>query len=192
MSYSIPSHDVEIALSRKTALIIAAVALAISTLVAIDIVFDASTRGSLLHMTLEGAIFIASISAAFVLSRAYLLTRRANATLLEKLALSSADAEKWKQSARNMREGIVAAIDEQFSAWLLSQAEKEVGFLLLKGLTFKEIAIIRKTTERTSRQQAFELYRKAGLSGRADFSAFFLEDLFVPIHSKISEGKTRD
>jgi DNA-binding CsgD family transcriptional regulator len=44
----------------------------------------------------------------------------------------------------------------------------------------KEIADARGTAERTARQQALAVYRKAGLGGRAELSAFFLEDLLLP------------
>jgi DNA-binding CsgD family transcriptional regulator len=53
--------------------------------------------------------------------------------------------------------------------------------LLLKGLSLKEIAAIGATTERTIRAHARSLYAKAGFSGRAALSAFFLEDLLAPI-----------
>jgi hypothetical protein len=34
------------------------------------------------------------------------------------------------------------------------------------------------------RQQAIAVYRKSGLAGRAELSAFFLEDLLLPIDSR--------
>jgi DNA-binding NarL/FixJ family response regulator len=49
--------------------------------------------------------------------------------------------------------------------------------LLLKGLSHKEIANLRSTSEATIRQQAASIYQKSSLSGRAALSAFFLEDL---------------
>jgi DNA-binding NarL/FixJ family response regulator len=52
---------------------------------------------------------------------------------------------------------------------------------MLKGLRHKEIAKIRHTSERTVRQQALAIYRKAGLEGRTDLAAYFLEDLLPPI-----------
>ena len=73
------------------------------------------------------------------------------------------------------------AIDSQFSQWNLTDAEREVALLLLKGLSLKEIAAIRATTERTIRAQARAVYSKAGLTGRAALSAFLLEDLLAPI-----------
>lgn len=62
----------------------------------------------------------------------------------------------------------------------LSPAERQIALLLLKGLSHKEIAQIRLVSETTVRQQARSLYRKAGLSGRNDLAAFFLEDLLGP------------
>ena len=40
---------------------------------------------------------------------------------------------------------------------------------------------MRAIAERTIRVQARSLYSKAGLTGRAALSAFFLEDLLAPI-----------
>lgn len=76
--------------------------------------------------------------------------------------------------------GLAHAIDEQLDAWGLTPAEKEVAFLLLKGFSFKEIAPVRGTSERTVRQQGLAVYAKSGLAGRAELAAFFLEDLLVP------------
>jgi DNA-binding NarL/FixJ family response regulator len=52
--------------------------------------------------------------------------------------------------------------------------------LLLKGLSHREIGELRRTSEATVRQQALAVYRKAGLRGRTELSAFFLEDLLLP------------
>jgi DNA-binding NarL/FixJ family response regulator len=73
-----------------------------------------------------------------------------------------------------------AAIRAQFEAWRLTPAEQEVGLLLLKGFSHKEIARLRNATESTIRQQAASIYQKANLNGRASLSAFFLEDLLLP------------
>ena len=60
------------------------------------------------------------------------------------------------------------AIDARFQTWKLSEAEREVALLLLKGLSLREIASLRETSERTVRQQSLAVYRKAGLAGRAE------------------------
>jgi DNA-binding CsgD family transcriptional regulator len=73
-------------------------------------------------------------------------------------------------------------------AWQLSAAEREVALLLLKGLSTKEIATVRATSERTAREQARAVYAKAGLAGRAALSAYFLEDLLAPIERDPTAG----
>jgi DNA-binding NarL/FixJ family response regulator len=55
--------------------------------------------------------------------------------------------------------------------------------LLLKGLSHKKIAAERRTSEGTVCQQALSIYREAGLSGRSNLSAFFLEGLTLPRRS---------
>ena len=76
--------------------------------------------------------------------------------------------------------GLGGAIDRQLADWGLSPAEQDVALLLLKGLSHKEIADLRGTSEATVRQQSRGIYRKAGLEGRHDLAAFFLEDLLGP------------
>jgi DNA-binding NarL/FixJ family response regulator len=50
----------------------------------------------------------------------------------------------------------------------------------LKGLSLKEAADVRSTSEKTVRAQAQAIYEKSGLSSRSELSAFFLEDLLAP------------
>lgn len=44
-------------------------------------------------------------------------------------------------------------------------------------MSLKDVAAIRGTSEKTARAQSMAVYAKAGLSGRSELSAFFLEDL---------------
>ena len=90
------------------------------------------------------------------------------------------EAERWRAESRRHVDGLAKAIDQQLSRWHLSAAEKEVAFLLLKGYGLKEIARARNTSEKTARAQSAAIYAKAGLSGRSELAAFFLEDLLVP------------
>jgi DNA-binding CsgD family transcriptional regulator len=59
--------------------------------------------------------------------------------------------------------------------------ERQVAMLLLKGLGHKEAAIVLDRSERPVRQHAVSVYRKSGLSGRAELAAFFIEDLLLPM-----------
>ena len=68
-------------------------------------------------------------------------------------------------------------IEAQFTAWALTPAERDVGLLALKGLDVAEIAELRGAAQGTVRAQLTRIYSKAGVSGRAQFAAFFVEDL---------------
>ncbi|HEX7675652.1 MAG TPA: helix-turn-helix transcriptional regulator [Bdellovibrio sp.] len=76
--------------------------------------------------------------------------------------------------------GLQPYIQDQFKEWSLTKTEGEIGLLLLKGLSLREIANMRGTSETTVRQQALVLYKKASVDGRHQFAALFLEDLLSP------------
>ena len=97
------------------------------------------------------------------------------------------EASEWKNEAESLLQGLGASINNQFERWQLTPSEKEIGLFLLKGLSHKEIAEIRETSERTVREQSRALYRKSSLAGRSSLSAFFLEDLLLP-HSERAES----
>lgn len=77
-------------------------------------------------------------------------------------------------SARGALGDVISA---QFTAWGLTPAERDVGFLALKGLDVAEIAELRGRAAGTVRAQLTRIYSKAGVSGRAQFAAWFVEDL---------------
>lgn len=101
--------------------------------------------------------------------------------LIRDLEVARVQGQRWRSEARTLLTGLGDAIDAQFTRWNLTDAEREVALLLLKGLSLKEVAAVRATTERTIRAQAQAIYAKAGVSGRAALSAFFLEDLLAPM-----------
>ena len=107
--------------------------------------------------------------------------REQTISVVRDLEVARLQGQRWRAEARSLLNGLGDAIDEQFKRWNLTEAEREVALLLLKGLSLKEIAQVRSTSERTIRAQARALYGKAGVTGRAALSAFFLEDLMAPI-----------
>ena len=109
------------------------------------------------------------------------LVYKSRLALIRDLDLARIQGRQWRDETRALLKGLGEAIDRQFVTWKLTDAERHVGLLLLKGLSLKEIAAARVTSERTIRAQARSIYAKAGLSGRAALSAFFLEDLLAPI-----------
>jgi DNA-binding CsgD family transcriptional regulator len=101
--------------------------------------------------------------------------------VLRDLEVARLQGQRWRNEARSYLKGLGESIDAQFMRWNLTEAERKVALLLLKGLSSKEVAAVRSTSERTVREQARSIYSKAGLTGRVALSAFFLEDLLAPI-----------
>jgi DNA-binding CsgD family transcriptional regulator len=151
--------------------------LGIVLLIAIDLVEDWRRGSRSLHFELE-AVALVLAAWGLWLFRSRVLRERARARELRaRLAEASAAAESWRRDNEALTAGLGRAIDSQFASWKLTAAEREVALLLLKGLSLREIATLRETSERTVRQQSLAIYRKAALTGRAELSAFFLEDL---------------
>ena len=116
-----------------------------------------------------------------LLFRLHYHQREEQLQILRDLEVARIEGQRWRTESRTLLAGLGEAIDGQFSRWNLTEAEREVALLLLKGLSLKEVAAVRATAERTIRAQARSIYSKAGLTGRAALSAFFLEDLLAPI-----------
>ena len=162
--------------------------LAVALFAAIDISADLGEGTALIHVVVEAAILVVGLlGSIFMTRRLVFALRRARAVRKEALALAEqleatrVEANRWRSEARDLMNGLAAAIDKQFDRWALSPAEKETALLLLKGLSHKEIANVRSVSEATARQQARAVYKKGGLSGRHDLAAFFLEDLMLPV-----------
>ena len=101
--------------------------------------------------------------------------------LANNLARTVAQGEGWRAARQTEIAALGQAIEDQFKAWRLTPAEIDIAGLMLKGASLKEIALARDTSEATIRQQAQQVYRKSGLSGRAELSAYFLESLFETV-----------
>jgi DNA-binding CsgD family transcriptional regulator len=114
--------------------------------------------------------------------------REEHVGLIRDLEVARVQGQRWRSEARGLLNGLGDAIDVQFTRWGLTEAEREVALLLLKGLSLKEVATVRSTDERTVRTRARSLYAKGRLSGRAARSAFFLEDLLAPIEGLGADG----
>ena len=65
----------------------------------------------------------------------------------------------------------------RFDLWGLTQTEKEVALLSLKGFSVAEVADMRGKSLGTIKAQNASLYRKAGVTGRAQLMASLMEDL---------------
>lgn len=141
---------------------------------------DLSFAGLLLELVDVVPIVLTSVGVA-LLFRVTRQQRDEHKKVIRDLELARAQGQRWRAEARTYLDGLGEAIEAQFARWNLTEAEREVALLLLKGLSHKEVATVRAVSERTVREQARSIYAKSGLTGRASLSAFFLEDLLAPI-----------
>lgn len=70
-------------------------------------------------------------------------------------------------------------IEARFQEWGLTPSEAEVALFSLKGLDIADIALARGSAEGTVRAQMTKVYAKAQVSGRAQLTSFFIEDLMI-------------
>ncbi|MCC6631012.1 MAG: response regulator transcription factor [Gammaproteobacteria bacterium] len=160
--------------------VMAGVLAVVVAMIGADLLNDSSEGVSVWHVLVESmAGLVAALGLIYLLHGTYLLQHRLTEEVAKSTALQK-QSEIWRVDARRYVDGLARAINEQLTRWNLTVAEKEVTFLLLKGLGFKEIAMVRNTSERTARAQSTAIYAKAGLSGRTELAAFFLEDLLLP------------
>ncbi len=141
----------------------------------LDVYADLSHGADTSHIFKEAFLIAVSIAGLIWLYLNHQLQQKKIHQLHQELQqLSEKKADDYIIEGRRQLGKI---IQQQFTQWQLSQSEQEVGMLLLKGLSLKEIAALRNTAEKTVRQQASSIYRKSGLSGRHSFSAWFIEDI---------------
>lgn len=138
-----------------------------------DLYGDYGEGAGALHLGVEFTVLVVAMVGILVMWRQLDRTR-------SELSDARVEAAEWQRESAELLAGLSAAIERQFERWELSEAEKDVALLLLKGLSHKEIATLRETSERTVREQGRAVYRKSGLGGRSGLSAFFLEDLLLP------------
>ena len=74
-------------------------------------------------------------------------------------------------------------MDAHFTRWGLTAAERDVALMSVKGLSVADIAALRHTAPGTVKAQSTAIYRKAGVSNRAEMISVLIEDLIdgVPL-----------
>jgi len=77
-------------------------------------------------------------------------------------------------------------LEDRFAGWELTAAERDVALFSIKGMSTAEIAALRDTSEGTVKAQTNAIYRKAGVSGRPQLLALFIDDLIV---TPVAQGK---
>jgi DNA-binding NarL/FixJ family response regulator len=160
---------------------VAAIVAGVGLLISLEILEEPDlTLVEILFEMIEPTLIVVTAAGVVYLMQRTKRQHEEQLSLLRDLEVARTEGAKWRSDMREVLKGLGDAIDGQFDRWGLTPAEREVALLMLKGLSHKEIAAVRQSSERTVREQARSIYGKANLSGRAALSAFFLEDLLLP------------
>ena len=146
----------------------------------VDLVMDQPQQWLSFHVVFETLMIAGAILMATTLWLGWWKSAHSVVALQESLEKQRAERDAFKASANAALDGLGRAIDAQFRTWHLTPTEREVALMLLKGYGHKEIAALTSRSERTVRQHAGVVYEKAGLAGRAELAAYFLNDLMLP------------
>ena len=142
----------------------------------VDLVLDAAESEADSHLWIELLTVFSALTGLGTLVRYIYKQNQELQTIRRELSSTQTSLRQTKRKTEKLTEDLSKNIQTQFNAWSLTPSEKEVALLLLKGLTLEEVATVRETKEKTVRQQASNLYKKASLAGRHELVSYFFED----------------
>jgi DNA-binding CsgD family transcriptional regulator len=99
--------------------------------------------------------------------------------VLSAVALRDARARtaRAEESLRVARSAFQDVLEERFSNWDLTPAERDVALLAIKGFSTQDMAGLRGVSDGTIKAQTAAIYRKAGVSGRPQLLSLFIDEL---------------
>jgi DNA-binding CsgD family transcriptional regulator len=101
------------------------------------------------------------------------------------------EAHMATEKLRRASSDFAELLEERFTEWRLTVAERDVALFAIKGLTLAEIAQLRSTSEGTVKAQTASIYRKAGVSTRSQLVSVFIEDLMEEPTARFAEARTQ-
>ena len=146
----------------------------------IDISLDIHERINPKHLAIEFLIYLVIIYIAYIGYGFYKLDKKSINAVRKNISENRTELKYWQNQNKSLIDGLSIKIHEQFRLWGLTKAETDVALLIIKGFSLEEIAGLRGTSERTIRDQAAAVYRKAKLKNRIELAAYFLEELLAP------------
>lgn len=98
------------------------------------------------------------------------------------------EAAETQSKLRAASGEFVQLLEDKFTEWRLTPAEKDVALFSIKGLDIAEIAQIRATSQGTIKAQLNAIYRKSAAGNRSGLLAMFIDELMdeslLPIGAK--------
>jgi len=147
---------------------------------AVEIIYEFAAGETLAAMADDLSRFALSAIVLAVFSYEYLGQQQALGELRGQLSKARGQLAQLDTKSLELASQYRAVMQKQFDAWNLTASEQDVVIGMLKGLSFREIAGLRETREKTVRQQASSVYRKAGVASRNELAAWFFEDMLDP------------
>jgi len=132
-------------------------------------------------MVADTIIFVLSSITLLLLLADYLIQRKSLRSVQAQLDAARGRLLQIDESAPGIANKYRDIIQKQFEDWDLTGSEQQIAIMLIKGLSFREVAEIRKTKDKSVRQQATRIYKKANVTGRHELAGWFFEDLFVDV-----------
>jgi DNA-binding NarL/FixJ family response regulator len=133
-------------------------------------IFD---RFRLLIATFESFIAISSFLAISILYREL---KNEEAENFQAQSLIQ-DLKRTNRILKNPESSFWEEVKSQMESWKLTDAEKEIAILLLRGFSHQQIAGVRKKSLRTVENQTASIYEKSSMRGKLEFISFFLTPL---------------
>lgn len=143
-----------------------------------DIIKDISEGIPFDHWLHE--LVIAGVSIIFILYKIYIAFIRDHKIqkMEDQISQQNLEISYYKEKVKSFKHEFNEIINNQFKIWGFTKSETDIALLIIKGLSMKEIAELRGSSEATVRQQSISIYKKSKTENRIQLSAYFLEDLF--------------
>ncbi len=133
-------------------------------------IFD---RFRLLIATFESFIAISSFLAISILYRELKVEEGENSQAQSLIQ----DLKRTNRILKNPESSFWIEVKSQMEAWKLTDAEKEIAILLLRGFSHQQIAGVRQKSLRTIENQTASIYEKSSMRGKLEFISYFLTPL---------------
>lgn len=101
-------------------------------------------------------------------------------SVLQYTKVLSEQAAKANKSLAALKVDFDNFVQQQFTQWGLTEAEKDVALLLLRGMSTSDIADLRSSTTGTVKVQSHKVFGKSGVTSRVEFMSLFMEE-FIDI-----------
>ena len=118
-----------------------------------------------IHFYLEGF---------FVIALVYILIFQ-----IKEIRTMEVEIKTSHQELEVLKGGLTREIEKQFNSWQLTPSEKEVAWLILKGISYSDIAKVKDISKRTVDQHSGSIFKKSNSSNRHEFVSGFIEEILT-------------